>query len=154
MLLHFVLLALHLLAAAFWVGGMAAMHFAARSAAGAVLEPPARLTFLSAALTRFFRGVQAALAVLFLSGLAMFFLHGGFGDAHWRVYAMFGVAVVMAGLFDHARKRPLPALQRAVASSDWKAGAACVARIRRVVTINIGLGVAVFVIATVGRVVG
>ncbi len=151
MLLHVVLLVLHLLAATFWVGGMAAMYFAARTAAAAVLEPPARLTFMSNALTRFFGGVQVALAVIFLSGIAMYFLLGGFAGVHWRIYAMFGVAVVMAGLFDYARKRPLAALQRAVAASDWKTAADRLGEIRRLVAINLGLGVAVYAIAIVGR---
>ncbi len=153
MLLHVLLLALHLLAATFWVGGMAAMYFAARTAAAAVLEPPARLAFMSSALTRFFRGVQAALAVLFASGIAMYFLLGGPAGVHWRIYAMFGVAVVMAGVFDHARRRPLPGLQRAVAASDWKTAAARLGEIRRLVAVNLGLGVAVYAIAVVGRAV-
>ena len=151
MLLHVVLLVLHLLAATFWVGGMAAMYFAARTAAAAVLEPPARLAFMSNALTRFFGGVQVALAVLFLSGIGMYFLVGGFSGVHWRIYAMFGVAVVMAGVFDLARKRPLPALQRAVAASDWKTAADRLNEIRRLVAVNLGLGVAVYAIAIVGR---
>jgi uncharacterized membrane protein len=152
-MLHVVLLALHLLAATFWVGGMAAMYFAARTAAAAVLPPPQRLAFMSAALTRFFRGVQAALAVIFASGIAMYFLLGGFAGVHWRIYAMFGVAFVMAGLFDHARKRPLAALQRAVAASDWPAAGGRLNEIRRLVALNLGLGVAVYAIAIVGRAV-
>ncbi len=42
-----VLLFLHLASAAFWVGGMAVMHFAVRPAAVAVLEPPLRLPMLA-----------------------------------------------------------------------------------------------------------
>ena len=43
------LIFLHVCAAAFWVGGMATMHFAVRPAAVALLQPPQRLPFMAAA---------------------------------------------------------------------------------------------------------
>ena len=57
----------HLLCAAFWVGGMALMHFAVRPAAVATLEPPLRLRMMAATLRRFFVGVDASVTLLSVS---------------------------------------------------------------------------------------
>ena len=59
-----VLLCPHLPAAARWVAGMAAMHFAVRPAAVPALEPPQRLPFLAAAQLNAIRaGVRLNLAL-------------------------------------------------------------------------------------------
>jgi len=145
------LLFLHLLAAAFWVGGMATMHFAVRPAAVATLEPPLRLPLMAAALARFFAGVTAAIALLFASGLVLVWGMGSFGAAHWRVHAMFGLALVMTAIYAYLRVTVFGALRRAVADRAWPAAAARLNTIRRLVSLNLGLGVAVFAVATLGR---
>jgi uncharacterized membrane protein len=145
------LLFLHLLAAAFWVGGMALMHFAVRPAAVATLEPPMRLPFLAATLSRFFVGVSTAIAVLLASGLLMVWASGGFGRVHWSVHAMLTVGLVMMALFMHIRFAPFPRLQRAVAAREWPVAAANLNVIRKLVALNLVLGVLVFAFAVVGR---
>ncbi|CAN7161597.1 CopD family protein [Variovorax sp. LjRoot84] len=146
-----ILLFLHLLAAAFWVGGMAAMHFAVRPAAVATLEPPLRLPFMADTLSRFFVGVAIAIGVLLASGLWTLMLAGGFARVHWSVHAMLAVGLVMMALFLHVRFAPYPRLQRAVAVRDWPAAAANLGTIRKLVATNLALGVAVFALAIVGR---
>jgi uncharacterized membrane protein len=148
---HTTLLGLHLLAAAFWVGGMAAMHFAVRPAAVATLEPPQRLPFMAATLGRFFSGVTVAIVLLLASGLAMIVLAGGFGAAHWRVHAMFGVGLLMMAIFGHIRFGPYRRLQRAVAARAWPQAAPALNTIRRLVALNLALGTGVFLLASVGR---
>lgn len=152
MTLYAALLFLHLLAATFWVGGMACMHFAVRPSAAARLDPPQRLPFMTAALGRFFGGVTAAIVVILVTGLAMIFGRGGFGAAHWSVHAMFTLGLVMMAVFGHIRWAAYPRLQRAVDSSEWKVAAPALDGIRRLVAVNLGLGVVVYGIATVGRV--
>jgi uncharacterized membrane protein len=147
-----ILLLLHLLAAAFWVGGMAVMHFAVRPSAVAVLEPPLRLPLMAQALSRFFAGVSAAIVVLLASGLGMIWLAGGFARVHWSVHAMLGIGLVMMALFLHIRFAPYPRLLRAVAAREWPVAAAQLNTIRRLVMVNLTLGVAVFVLAIAGRV--
>jgi uncharacterized membrane protein len=152
MTLYPTLLALHLLAAAWWVGGMATIQFAIRPAAAAALPaPPLRLALMAAALGRFLRGVDGAIAVLFASGLAMILGGGGFAAQPWGVHAMAGIALGMTALYLRIRVALFPRLRRAVAASDWQAGGAALNGIRIVVTINLALGVAVFVLAVVGR---
>ncbi|MDM0075661.1 CopD family protein [Variovorax sp. J2P1-59] len=151
LLLHTTLLFLHLLAAAFWVGGMAVMHFAVRPAAVATLEPPMRLPLLAATLSRFFVGVCAAIVVVLASGLLMVWMSGGFARVHWSVHAMLTVGLVMMALFLHIRFAPYPRLQRAVAAREWPVAAANLNVIRKLVAVNLALGVLVFAFAVIGR---
>ena len=150
-LLHAALLCLHALAAAFWVGGMAVITLAVRPAAVQTLEPPLRLAFLAAALWRFFNGVLVAIAVLLLSGTAMIVLAGGMGRVHWSVHAMLGLGALMVLIFAQLRWGAGVRLQRAVAGRDWAAAAANLGLIRRRVTVNLLLGLVVFVLAIVAR---
>lgn len=144
------LLFLHLLAAAFWVGGMAAMHYAVRPSAVATLEPPLRLPMMAATLSRFFKGVFVAIGVLLASGLLMVWTAGGFARVHWSVHAMFTVGLVMMALFFHVRFAPYMRLTRAVAAREWPVAAANLNSIRKLVALNLALGVLVFALATVG----
>ena len=149
-ILHALLLCLHLLAAAFWLGGMATILFAVRPAAIQVLEaPPLRLQMLSATLARFFTLVQVAITVLFATGLLMLILLAG--RAHWSAHVMLGLGLLMMGLFAYVRGRLFPRLQRAVAEQAWPLAGAALNAIRPMVNLNLGLGCLVFVIAVVGR---
>lgn len=152
MTIHAVWLTLHLLAAAFWVGGMATMHFAVRPAAAAVLiAPPQRLALMVAVLQRFFAGVMAAIVLLLLSGLAMVFGSGGFGTQRPGVHLMFLLGLVMAALFGHIRLALYPRLQRALAAGALPLAAAALNGIRRLVVVNLVLGVLVFAVALLWR---
>ena len=150
-LAYAVLLCLHVMAAAFWVGGMAALHFAVRPAAVERLEPPQRLAFFDAALARFFAGVTAAIVVILVSGPTMIVLAGGLARMHLGVPWMLLIGLVMMVLFGYLRWRPFPRLRRAVAAHEWPAAATQLATIRRLVEINLLLGALVFVVAIVGR---
>ncbi|KQP12286.1 CopD family protein [Pseudorhodoferax sp. Leaf267] len=149
--LYTTLLFLHVASAAFWVGGMATMHFAVRPAAVATLEPPQRLPFMAATLARFLRAVDVALAVLWVSGLVMLMGSGGFKGAHWRVHAMLTLALVMTGVYGLVRGRAFPAMRRAVAAQQWPAAAAPLGTIRQLVALNLALGTLVFAVALIGR---
>jgi uncharacterized membrane protein len=145
------LLILHLLAAAYWVGGMALMHTVVRPTAVALLAPPQRLPFLSAALGRFFVLAGVAIAVLLLSGVAMVEIAGGFAVVRRSVHAMFGIGLVMVAIYAHLRWRLHPRLRRAVEVQDWAGAGAQLALIRQQVFLNLGLGIAVFLVAVLGR---
>lgn len=145
------LLFLHLIAVTFWVGGMAVMHFAVRPAAVVTLEPPQRLAFMAAALSRFFVGVSIAVAATLVSGLWLLMAGGGFARVHWSVHGMFTGGLVMMALFLHIRFAPYPRLRRAVAAGDGPAAAAQLGSIRKLVAVNLTLGVVVVALAVVGR---
>jgi uncharacterized membrane protein len=152
MTLHAALILVHVLAAAFWVGGMATLQTAVRPAVAETLaEPPRRLALMVALLRRFFLGVTLAIAVLLGSGFAMIALAGGMSAQPLRVHAMTGAGLLMMAIFGHIRLVLFARLQRGVAASDWPAAAAALAGIRSLVSVNLGLGIVVFAIALLGR---
>jgi len=57
----------------------------------------------------------------------------------------------MTALFLHIRFAPYPRLQRAVAAKEWPVAAAQLGSIRKLVAVNLTLGVVVFALAVVGR---
>jgi uncharacterized membrane protein len=148
-----VMLFLHVIAVAVWVGGMFLMHFAVRPACVAQLDPPSRLPLLTEILKRFFRWVAIAAVTVLLTGLVIILIGGGFGVAHPSVHLMSGVGVVMIAIFAHIRLVPFRRLQAAVAARDWPVGARSLDQIRKEVAFNLVLGVATIAIATLGRVI-
>jgi uncharacterized membrane protein len=151
MALRELLLLIHLLAAAMWVGGMATMTFAVRPALPLIDAPPQRVRFVAAVFARLFAAVAVSIVLLFASGLAIVMGAGGLGRVHWSVHAMLAVALVMAAIFGLIRFGPFARLRRAIEAQQWPLGAAQIASIRRLIGINLALGVLVFALATLGR---
>ena len=151
MALRQLLLLVHLLAAALWVGGMATMVLAVRPSLAQIDAPPLRVRFMAAVFARLFAAVAVAIVLLFASGLWLVASAGGWGVAHWSVHAMAAIAIVMVLVFAVIRFGPFAALQRAVAAAEWPVGADRLAGIRRLVAVNLVLGVVVFAVATLGR---
>lgn len=148
---YVIALFIHLLCAAFWVGGMATLHFAVRPAAVATLEPPLRLRMMAATLRRFFVGVDASVTLLFVTGVVMILATGGFRGVHWRIEAMMSIAIVMAAIYVYIRASVFRALRRAVEDSAWPVAAARLNTVRKLVMVNLALGVVVFGVAIIGR---
>lgn len=140
---------LHVLAALVWVGGMFFAWMVLRPAAIKALEGPARLKLWVEVFQGFFRWVWVAVVLLPVSGVVMLNLHfTGFENAPRYVQVMMGLYVVMTALFIRIQALMLPELRTAVAEQDWPAGASVLGRIRRVVGINLLVGLAVVVIAS------
>ncbi|OMG65270.1 hypothetical protein AUR59_012805 [Stutzerimonas balearica] len=141
--------ALHVLAAVIWVGGMFFAWMVLRPAAGGALQPAERLRLWSEVLRRFFAWVWAAVLVLALSGIVLWHLHFGAMEAAPRyVHLMAGAFLAMLAIFLRLQLLLLPALNRAVESQAWADGGQVLARIRRLVGINLLLGLATVVIAS------
>ncbi|WP_223463187.1 MULTISPECIES: CopD family protein [unclassified Pseudomonas] len=141
---------LHVLAALVWVGGMFFAWMVLRPAAITALEGPARLKLWVEVFQGFFRWVWVAVVLLPVSGVGMLNLHfTGFENAPRYVQVMMGLYVVMTALFIRIQALMLPELRTAVAGQDWPAGAAVLGRIRRLVGINLLVGLAVVAIAAV-----
>jgi uncharacterized membrane protein len=145
------LLCLHLLAATIWVGGMAVMHFAVRPVVQQMLDnPPQRLGLMAALLRRFFAWVGAAIVVLLASGFGLIALAGG--PMHGSVMAMLVLGVLMILLVAFTRAVPFVRLQSAVAQARWPLAASALSTIRRLMGVNLALGVVVYGVALIGRV--
>lgn len=146
-----VALAAHALAAVIWVGGMFFAYTALRPAAGA-LPPAERLPLWRRSFARFFRWVWIAIAVLLVTGYWIVFVEwGGFAAAGIHVHIMQGLGILMMLLFLHLWFAPYKRLQRALDAGDLPAAAGQLDRIRRIVAINLALGLIVVAVAVTGR---
>jgi uncharacterized membrane protein len=141
---------LHVTGVVVWVGGMFFAHMALRPAA-ASLPPPVRLPLLATTLAHFFRWAGLAIVVVVASGTWMASAGGGFAAAGTAVHAMTAVGLVMTLVYAYIATSPYRALRAAVATSRWEAGGAAMGTIRRLVALNLALGVATIAIATLGR---
>ena len=138
----------HLLAALVWVGGMFFAWMVLRPAIIAALEGPSRLKVWVQVFPRFFVWVWAAVIVLPITGIGMIQLNfTSFETAPRYVQIMMGLYVVMVALFLRIHSLQLPELQRAVEAEQWSEGVATLGRIRRLVGINLIIGLAVVLIA-------
>ncbi|WP_426417109.1 CopD family protein [Aestuariirhabdus sp. LZHN29] len=147
-----ILLALHLLAAVIWVGGMFFAYIVLRPVVADELEPPARLRVWRGVFSRFFRWVWGALAVLWVSGLAMVFgVFGSFAYVGHHVHLMVALAVAMTLVFAGLYLRSWPALTTAVDAQAWPQAGAALNGIRRLVAVNLVLGLTVTAVASGGR---
>lgn len=141
-------LLLHILGFTVWVGGMFFAYMALRPIAATVLEPAQRLTLWAGVLNNFFAWVWVSIAAILGSGIYMMAL---IGKPPVYVTVMFVIGIVMIALFGHLFFAPYRRLRRAVSAQDWSLGAAALGQIRRIVGINLILGLATICIAIAGR---
>jgi uncharacterized membrane protein len=144
-------LLVHAFAAVIWVGGMFFAYMVLRPAAGA-LDPRVRLGLWRHVLAQFFPWVWVSIVALLVSGYGMiFFGLGGFAGAGLHVHVMQATGLLMMALFLHLYFAPWPRLRRALDAGDDQAAAAQLDQIRRIVAINLVLGLITVAIGASGR---
>ena len=141
---------LHVLSVVVWVGGMFFAYMALRPVAASVLEPPQRLTLWAGVFGKFFPWVWGSVVLILGSGLHMLMKLGGMAAPHYAL-TMLVLGVVMMLIYAHVFFAPYKKLQRAVGQQDWKAGGAALAQIRKLIGINLSLGLLTIVVVFVGR---
>lgn len=140
---------LHILGFTVWVGGMFFAYQCLRPVAGTVLQPPQRLTLWTGVFAKFFTWVWLSILLILASGLHMM---AQMGKPPLYVSAMAGLGILMMLMFAHVFFAPFKRLKRAVAAEDWSAGGAALAQIRRIVGINLILGLVVITLGALGPV--
>jgi uncharacterized membrane protein len=145
------LVALHALAAVIWVGGMFFAYMVLRPSAGP-LDPQLRLALWQRVFGRFFPWVGASIAVLLMSGYAMLFLRfGGFAGAGLHIHVMQATGILMMLLFLHLFFVPWRRFSRAVETGALAEAAKELDQIRRIVAINLVLGLLTVTVGASGR---
>lgn len=141
---------LHLLSVVVWVGGMFYAYMAMRPAVGQTVEPAKRPALWAATLERFFRWVWLAIALILASGFWMVFKV--FGGMHLPLYIhlMIGLGILMMLLFFHVYFAPFRRLKITVANGGTEAGLKSIGQIRKIVGLNLLIGLVVIAIAAVG----
>lgn len=145
-------LTLHVLAAIVWVGGMFFAWMILRPVSASQLAPPARLTLWLGVFDRFFPWVWAAVVVLLASGFwVVLVILGGFGNAAPHIHLMTALGIVMSAIFFWIYSVPYRQLGAAVAAENWPEGGNALGRIRRLVGINLVLGLVTAASGSGGR---
>ncbi len=141
----------HVLAVVVWVGGMFFAYMALRPAAVEVLEPPERLRLWNRTFYRFFRWVWLAVLILLTTGFYMVHLFGGLFHAPMHVQVMLGLGLAMLAIYAYVFFAQYAALSTHVANQDWPRGGATLATIRKLVALNLTLGLVTICVAILGR---
>jgi len=142
---------LHVIGVVVWVGGMFFAYMTLRPAAAVLLEPPQRLPLWQATLSRFFTWVWIAVGLIVVSSAWMLVALGGMKSVGVYVHIMLAIGVVMMLIFAHVFFAPYRRLTRAVQAKDWPAGGAALAQIRKLVGLNLILGLVTVAVAILGR---
>jgi uncharacterized membrane protein len=145
-------LSLHLLFAVIWVGGMFFAYVFLRPAAAALLDAGTRSALWAEVLAKFFIAVLTAIPVLLASGLYMIFgVMGGMESVGLHVHIMLGAGILMMLLALHVYFAPLRRLRAAVIAGQTEAAVKAVGQIRKLVAVNLALGLLVVLVASGGR---
>ena len=145
-----ILILLHLLGAIAWIGGMFFAYFCLRPSAAELLEPPVRLTLWTAVFARFLRYAAISVVIILATGFTLI-AQVGFGAAPvgWHVMLVLGLA--MAAVFGHIYLALFPRLRQNCAASAWPAAGQVLNTIRRLVALNLVLGLCTVMAAISAR---
>lgn len=150
--LHVAAIALHVLSASLWVGGMFFAYQILRPVAATQLEPPARLRLWASVFARFFPWVWLFVLLLPATGYWLVFrLYGGLGGVGISIHLMQGLGWLMILIYMHVYFAPFRRLKEAVITEQWTQAGKQLNQIRQIVGINLVLGLAVITIAAAGR---
>ncbi len=147
-----VLIALHVLAAVIWVGGMFFAYMALRPAAVAVLESPHRLSLWRHTFAKFFIWVWLAIIILPATGYTIIFKYfGGMAQTPIHAHIMQVLGIIMILIFLHLFFAPYKRLRKAVDRGDFPAAGEQLNTLRKMIAINLTLGLITIVVATAGE---
>ncbi len=141
---------IHLLAALIWVGGMFFAYVALRPAAVEVLEPPQRLSLWDAVFRRFFSWVWGAVSILMVSGLYMVYLYGGLAHVARHIHIMLFIGLTMMIIYGYVYFACYVPFSLHVAKQRWKEAGEILAKIRRLIAVNLLLGLLTVCVVVIG----
>ena len=141
---------IHLLAALIWVGGMFFAYVALRPAAVEVLDPPQRLSLWDAVFRRFFSWVWGAVSILMVSGLYMVYLYGGLAHVARHIHIMLFIGLTMMVIYGYVYFGCYVPFSLHVAKQRWKEAGEILAKIRKLIAINLLLGLLTVCVAVIG----
>lgn len=137
-------LAIHILCAVIWVGGMFFAIVVLRPSIAA-LEPAQRIAMHNRVFRRFFLVIWHVMPIALITGFAMAFgVLGGPASLPWNVNAMMAIGIIMAVVFVALVFGPYRRFRAAVSTA--RAGEAA-ERIRRLIVLNLALGLVTVVLA-------
>jgi uncharacterized membrane protein len=137
-------LAVHVLCAVIWVGGMFFAYVVLRPSL-AVLEPVQRIALHTQVFRRFFLIVWHVMPLILISGFAVLFgFYGGMAGVGWNVHLMLLLGLIMSAVFMLIVFGPYARFRR---TTDRTTAVACIDRIRKLIGVNMVLGIVTVVVA-------
>lgn len=145
-----VLIAIHVLAAVVWVGGLFFLLCVVRPAAGG-MSAGERLPLFAQVLRRFFPWVWLSVVALLVTGFGMIPMLGGMAAVPIHIHVMLGLGLVMMLLFGHIFFSPWRRMHKAVEAGALKDAGRNLNQIRILASVALLLGLVIVVVATGGR---
>ncbi|NVN05931.1 hypothetical protein HW509_10035 [Asaia spathodeae] len=139
-----VILALHLLCMAYWIGGGLYAAIVSRSTV-ALLEPAQRQNVQIQLIARYFRALLHIVPTALVTGWLLVLHMGGFGAMSPPINIMQGLALIMALIFLSAYFGPFQSLRRAIRPQP-----ALFAKVRLRVILMVAVGVLTVFCAAMG----
>ncbi len=137
-------LSVHVLCAVVWVGGMFFAYVVLRPSLS-VLEPIQRIALHTQVFRRFFLVVWHAMPLILLSGFAVLFgFYGGPANVPWNINLMMLLGLIMSAVFLLIVFGPYARFRR---TTDRTTAAASIDRIRKLIGVNLVLGIVTVVAA-------
>lgn len=141
-------LAIHILCIVIWVGGMFFALIVLRPSLSS-LDPAPRVAVHNQVFRRFFLVIWHVMPIALITGYAMLFgVYGGFAGANWAVQTMQGLGLIMAAVFLFVFFGPWPRFRAAISPAR---SAAAADTIRKLILLNLALGLVTVFIAALGR---
>lgn len=142
---------IHLLAALIWVGGMFFAYVVLRPAAVEVLEPPQRLRLWEVVFRRFFVWVWGAVATLLASGLYLVYLYGGIAHVARHIHIMLAMGLAMMVIYGYVFFACYVPFSLLVSKQHWKEAGEMLGKIRKLIAVNLTLGMLTVCVAVLGK---
>jgi uncharacterized membrane protein len=137
-------LAVHMLCAVLWVGGMFFAYVVLRPSLS-VLEPMQRIALHTQIFRRFFLVIWHAMPLILISGFAVLYgFYGGPANVPWNINLMMLLGIIMSAIFLVIVFGPYARFRR---TTERNTAAACIDRIRKLIGINLVLGIVTVVVA-------
>lgn len=141
---------IHLISVLIWVGGMFFAYMVLRPAAVDVLQPPERLRLWDNVFHRFFNWVWGAVGLILVTGFYMIYQYGGMAHTPGFVHIMMTLGLVMTGIYIYVFFACYVPFNLHVAKEQWKDAGEILGKIRKLVGLNVTLGLITVAVAVIG----
>ncbi|MDH4216351.1 MAG: DUF4149 domain-containing protein [Gallionella sp.] len=141
---------IHLLAVMIWVGGMFFAHMVLRPAAAETLDPPQRLKLMDAVFRRFFVWVWGAVGAILATGFYLIYLYGGFAHIALHVHIMLALGLAMVAIYGYVFFACYKPFSLHVAGQRWKEAGEILGRVRKLIALNLVLGLITVCVVAIG----
>jgi len=142
---------LHILSVVIWVGGMFFAYMILRPSIGQLFKLPERMRLWSRVFDRFFKWVWLSVLLLLSTGFYMIYLYGGMAAMPLFIHLMMFSGIVMMLIFVYLFFGVYVHFDQYVEEKEWHLAEEKLAIMRRLVALNLAIGLLTIAVAIIGR---